>query len=299
MPLSLLMRCHGEAGDDSCSIQTFSIRRRWVVSFGAEASTDTRTGCFSWKYRPTGVLFFFYRVPMSIEPFSQAAACLADVGHSTHSASNEVNYTYRLAVELPADRVRVATGDDHREVFHKCTGFAARWRATRIGAGLGALVSELAVVCGFGVDKYVPQVLWLPVRKPEAGRRCPSSVRSFAGSEKSSAEWLVRRANKNSKCTQERPSCRCKQAHYVDCWPRRLNTRALSKECTELIQTDFQRLLLTLTMVRMRIPSPYGKFLCTCGRWLLEGSRYWCMFVGFSYRSVTMRSSWLLAWTSR
>ena len=50
------------------------------------------------------VLFFFYRVPMSIEPFSQAAACLADVGHSTHSASNEVNYTYRLAVEALSAR---------------------------------------------------------------------------------------------------------------------------------------------------------------------------------------------------
>ena len=34
---------------------------------------------------------------MSIEPFSQALACLADVhvGRSTHSASREVNYTYR------------------------------------------------------------------------------------------------------------------------------------------------------------------------------------------------------------
>ena len=56
---------------------------------------------------------------MSIEPFSQAAACLADVGHSTHRASNEVNYTYRLAVEVPADRVRVATGDAFRDKVYK------------------------------------------------------------------------------------------------------------------------------------------------------------------------------------
>ena len=63
---------------------------------------------------------------MSIEPVSQAAACLTNIGRGTHSAGNEVNYTYRLAVEVPADRVRVATGYDLREVFHNCTGFAAR-----------------------------------------------------------------------------------------------------------------------------------------------------------------------------
>ena len=40
MPLSLLIRCHGEAGVDSCSIQALSIRRRWVVLFGAEAFTQ-------------------------------------------------------------------------------------------------------------------------------------------------------------------------------------------------------------------------------------------------------------------
>ena len=54
---------------------------------------------------------------MSIEPVSQAAACLTNVGRSIHSADIELNYTYRLAVEVPADRVRVATGEDLREVF--------------------------------------------------------------------------------------------------------------------------------------------------------------------------------------
>ena len=42
------------------------------------------------------------------------------------------------------------------------------------------------------------------------------------------------------------------------------------------------RVSCSLMITRRRNPRPYGRFLQMCGGWLLVGSKYWCVFVGFS-----------------
>ena len=51
---------------------------------------------------------------MSIEPVSQAAACLTNVGRSTHSAGNEVNGVYSLKWRLTDRYLRWGTLADPR-----------------------------------------------------------------------------------------------------------------------------------------------------------------------------------------